>query len=391
MKRTLVLCLALQTALTAQAGGGDDHTHASDPPASKKTVAAASSSPSVGAPARVQGEVAQRLADGSLFVPKSVQRALGIRTELAVGGDFSRTVEMPGRVVADPQAAGRVQATQAGTIRPGPRGLAIVGQKVRQGEVLAYLEPTQELSARAEKQAALAELGAQAQLLEKRLARLTQLEDSVPRKDIDQTRIELESLKLRQQAMGTALLGRLPLTAPVSGVVAASTVGVGQIVDAREMLFEIVDPQRLAVEALAFDATTVSQLGNGSASIDGKPLQLTLAGAGRSLREQGIPVLFRILSKDKSNAPPVVVGQSLKVQVELKGEGQSQGVAVPASSITRTAANDPQLWTHDEAERFVARRIQVVPLSADRVLVTSGLKGGERVVSLGAQSLNQVR
>ncbi|MBK9574048.1 MAG: hypothetical protein IPO43_15600 [Rhodoferax sp.] len=45
---------------------------------------------------------AQRLPDGSVFVPKAMQRQLGIRTALAETRALSATVELNGRVMADP-------------------------------------------------------------------------------------------------------------------------------------------------------------------------------------------------------------------------------------------------------------------------------------------------
>ena len=42
-----------------------------------------------------------------------------------------------------------------------------------------------------------------------------------------------------------------PFNDPMAGVISAVHVVPGQVVEAREILFEIVDPERLAVEALA--------------------------------------------------------------------------------------------------------------------------------------------
>ncbi|MFZ5543530.1 MAG: efflux RND transporter periplasmic adaptor subunit, partial [Pseudomonadota bacterium] len=66
-----------------------------------------------------------RLPDGSVNVPKLAQRRMAIRTVLAPESDAAATVEMPGRVVMDPNASGRVQAVYGGRIEPGPRGLPV--------------------------------------------------------------------------------------------------------------------------------------------------------------------------------------------------------------------------------------------------------------------------
>ena len=58
----------------------------------------------------------QRLADGSLFVPKTVQRQLGLRTQLAQVQDVPVAIELAGKVVANANAGGLVQAGQAGRV-----------------------------------------------------------------------------------------------------------------------------------------------------------------------------------------------------------------------------------------------------------------------------------
>lgn len=383
MRRPVCFTLLALLAAAALAHEGHDHGDAAGKPA--PAVAPAPT------PAAADGgprDAAQRLADGSLFVPKPVQRALGLRTARAAKGDFARVVELPGRVVADPNAGGRVQATQSGRIEAAGRGIALIGQRVARGETLAWLVPTLDAGGRADRQAARAELAAQEAILDKRVARLEQLEGSVPKKDIEQARIELDGLRARRAALDAALVGRIALTAPVAGVVAAANVGVGQVVEAKETLFEIVDPRRLAVEALAFDAAHANGFDSASAAVPGGSLTLAFVGAGRSLREQALPVLFRI-EAGKAEAPPVAVGQTLKVLAATRA--RQAGVAVPAAALVRNAANEPVVWVHEAAERFVARRVRTAPLDAGRMLVVDGLAGDERVVTDAATALSQIR
>ena len=177
-------------------------------------------------------EPALRLPDGSVFVPKSAQRQLSLRTRTALKGEFPRTVELNGRIVADPNAGGRVQTFQSGRIEAGPNGLAVLGQQVSKGQILAWLQPAATALERGTQQSALAELAAQESVLERRMARLLQLEGSVPQKDIEQAEIELAAFKKRKNAVGGSL-GREALVAPVSGVVSAANVAVGQVVDAQ--------------------------------------------------------------------------------------------------------------------------------------------------------------
>jgi hypothetical protein len=74
-------------------------------------------------------EAAQRMADGSLFVPKATQHLLSVRTVLTAETKAPRTVELSGTIIADPNSFGRVQAGHAGRIEAPDDGLAFVGKR----------------------------------------------------------------------------------------------------------------------------------------------------------------------------------------------------------------------------------------------------------------------
>lgn len=379
----LALLVGSTLAVQVSAHGGEDHGDAPKPPAAPASVTAVNAQGQV-----TFNEPALRLPDGSVFVPKSAQRQLSLRTRTALKGEFPRTVELNGRIVADPNAGGRVQTFQSGRIEAGPNGLAVLGQQVSKGQILAWLQPAATALERGTQQSALAELAAQESVLERRLARLQQLDGSVPQKDIEQAEIELAAFKKRKNAVGGSL-GREALVAPVSGVVSAANVAVGQVIDAQAVVFEIIDPKRLAVEALAYDPLLLDGLTKASAPIAGGILDLTFVGLGRTLKEQAMPVLFRVAMPKDGALPAVAVGQTLKVLAQTKAS--QAGVAIPAAAVVRNAANESVVWVHESAERFVSRKVKAAALDGHSVAVTDGLTGGERVVVQGAASLAQIR
>ena len=65
-------------------------------------------------------DLAQRQPDGTVFVPKATQRILAIRTVLTEPACYRRTVELPGRIIPDPNASGYVQAAVGGRLSPPP-------------------------------------------------------------------------------------------------------------------------------------------------------------------------------------------------------------------------------------------------------------------------------
>ncbi len=341
------------------------------------------------APVAVIASSPQRLPDGSIIFPKASQRQLAIRTVVAEEKPLPRTIELAGKVVLDPNAGGTVQPTQAGRIEAGPKGLPSLGQLVRKGEVLAYIRPAAGSFERANQSAQAAELRAAKTLAEKRLARLAQLEGSVPHKDIEAARYELQSVSERLSAVSASVTMPEALIAPASGVIASAHAVAGQVVDAREVLFEIVDPTQLRIEALAYDAQLASNIATAVASLDGGvALPLVLIGSGRVLREQAIPIQFRI-RPDQKGGSLLSVGQPLKVLAQTRTT--VAGIPVAAAAIVKNAANQDIVWVHAQAEQFVPRTVRSAALDGVRVAVTNGLKPGERVVVQGASLLNQVR
>lgn len=367
----------MATAALTYAHEGEDHS---------KDKKGAGPAPTAAAIDNTRDTSARRLADGGVYMPKSVQRQLGIRTIAAELGELAQSIELSGRIISDPNAGGRVQSSQSGRIEPGPRGLATLGQKVVKGDVLAYIKPVSNAIELGNQRAQLAEITAQHGLAEKKITRLEALEGSVPRKEIDAAHAEFASLTERKAAVGASLSNREALVAPASGVISAASAVTGQVVEAREVLFEIVDPQRLMVEALAYDPVMLADIAGASAVLPrGASLPLAFIGGAQQLREQALPLVFRI----KPPLPPLAVGQPLKVVVQTRRT--IKGVAVPLAALTRNSAGDTVAWVHAGAETFVARKVHFQALDGATVALIDGIAPGDRIVTAGAAALAQVR
>ncbi|MEF7617565.1 HlyD family efflux transporter periplasmic adaptor subunit [Aquincola sp. MAHUQ-54] len=370
MKRTLqkaglALALWLPLAAAVQAGEGHDHGDA---------------------PAAPRANGPQRQPDGSVFLPKPAQRQFGVRTLVAEAGALPRTVELGGRVVMDPNAGGKVQPLNPGRIEPGPHGLPSAGQAVRKGEVLAYVAASAAPIERANQAAQVAELRAAKALADKRVARLQALADTVPRKEIEAAESEAASLAERSAAASTGLSHREALAAPVAGVIASANVVAGQVVDARELVFEIVDPTRLRIEALAYDPELAADIGGATLALGGERVPLVFAGAARSLRDQALPLGFRAEGAALSR---LAVGQPVKVFVQTRS--RIAAIAVPVAALMKNPANQAIVWVKTAPERFEPRTVTAEPLDGLHAAVTSGLRAGDRVAVQGATLINQVR
>jgi membrane fusion protein, heavy metal efflux system len=336
--------------------------------------------------ALVTGEAPRRLQDGAIFVPKPSQRLLSVRTQVTENGEASAALRMIGTLVPDPNASGRVQASQNGRLEPGDAGFPTLGQRVERGQVLAYVTPTYSAAERGTLIQNAAELDAQITILEARVRRLTTLRGTVAEREIQDAQAELAGVRQRRTAIQPALSGREALVAPVSGIVSTVRGAVGQLVDSATTVVEIVDPSRLWVEALAFDRAALERITGANATLpDGRVLDLVFMGRGLTVRQQAVPVNFRV------DNPPPDAPIGISVLVTLRTARAVQGIVLPADAVVRSAEGPPVVFEHATAERFIPRQVRVQPLDGTRVVVTAGLEAGQRVVVQGAALIAQVR
>lgn len=305
----------------------------------------------------VSGAFPQRQSDGSVFMPKAAQRQLRIQTQVIQREQRSPIIELAGRVIMDPNASGKVQTIIAGRVHADQNGLPQVGQRVQKGQVLARVSSEIDSQGRS--------------LAQIRLERLSALSDSVPRRRLEEAQAAVANEVLR---------------APISGVIATANVSVGQVVEAREVLFEVVDPKRLMVEGLLYDPTLASAIGNATMRIGQTTVSLTLVGVSSALRDQALPVTYRV-----SGGEVAAVQLNLLTTIYANIKTKVDGYILPLQAIVRGPSNQSIVWVKHDPERFEPRLVTFTTISADEVSVTSGLQDRDRVVTVGASLVNQVR
>jgi hypothetical protein len=345
---------------------------------------AVASGPPAAAPAVAERDVAQRFADGAIFVPKTTQRILAIRTLFTEQRTYPGSVELPARVIPDPTTSGYVQASVAGRLAPPPGGFPRLGTRVKAGDVLAFVQPAIPAADVTSQQQQARELDQQISLVERRLERFRQIQGVIARAQLEDAELELSGLRLRRANLERAPREAEKLVAPVSGVIAAVQAVAGQIAETNAVIFQIVDPQRFWVEALSFEAQAIDGGADGRFA-DGRTVPLAYRGSGLADRNQAIPIQFSV----EGEARGLRSGQLLTVLAATQDE--RSGVAVPRTSVLRGPNGQSIVYEHTNAERFMPREVRVQPLDGQRVLIVSGIEPSRRIVTQGAELLNQIR
>jgi RND family efflux transporter MFP subunit len=300
-------------------------------------------------------------------------------------GTYRRSIELPGRVIPDPNASGYVQTAVGGRLSPPGGGFPRLGTRVKKGDILAYVSaPLQAIDVSTMRQQQ-GDLEQQISIVERRLARYETLAPSgaVARSQLEDARLELEGLKARRASLDKVKQEPEALVAPVDGIVADGAPVAGQIAQTNAVVFHIIDPARLWIEALSYEALPPLQAA--TARIGQKELRLEFRGAGFADRNQSIPIHFAV----NGDASGIRAGQFVTVFAETPEE--QHGIALPRSSVTRSASGQDSVYEHVSAERFEQRRVRIEPLDGQRVLVAEGLEPGRRIVVQGAELIDHIR
>ena len=320
----------------------------------------------------------QRLPDGRVLLPKEAQYRLSVRTQLASESSVAKSIELNGHVVMDPNRGGQLQASSDGRIKAPENGLPALGSMVSKGQILAWVVPTVSAYELAQQQADLAETNSKLALARQNLQRLQQLVNSVPGKDIQAAEAEVMALRGRSAALATVSNGEA-MRAPVDGVLAALNVSNGQVVTASDVLFSVIAPDGMQIEALAYDPALVSSLAG--ATYQG--VKLRYLGGALVLRDGALPLRFA-----PTQPLPLALGQTVRLIAQTSEV--NTGVVLPASSVVKNSANESVVWLHEQALVFRAVVVQPEALDGNNVLVKQ-IPPGSRVVTQGASLLNQIR
>ena len=331
-------------------------------------------------------DVAQRLADGRVFAPKAAQRILAIRTLAAIEEEHRRSLELPGRVIPDPNASGFVQTAIGGRLSAPPGGFPPLGARVEAGQVLAIVAPSLAAIDKSSIRQTQAELDQEIAILVRQVERFRKLSTagSVSATQLEEAEITLAGLRERRAALDEMQLVAEELVAPISGVVALANASPGLIAESNTVVFHIIDPSRLWIEALSYGGEVVGQSAS-VADTAGELIPLSLAGSGFADGSQAQPVHFAI---DDAQGR-MRLGQMVTVVAET--ELAATGIAAPRDAVIRGANGEDIVYVHTDPEVFEPRAVRTEPLDATRVLIVAGVASGDRLVTQGAELLNQLR
>lgn len=300
-----------------------------------------------------------------------------------------------------PQATVRVRPQVSGVLE---KVLFKEGQMVKAGELLATIDPRQFemalMQASGQRQRDEAQLDSARVQLQRFKTLLEQ--DSIARQEVDTQAALVKQLEgtvvVDKANEGTARLnlGYTRVVAPVSGRVGLRTVDVGNVVSSSDAngvaLITQVSPIDVVFSIPQDRAGDLQQNASGGTPMKVVALDRTRTatldtGVFASLDNQVDTTTGTVRAKARFANSKLALFPSQFVNVQLQVRTIEDAVVVPVTAL-RLGGNGDYVYVLNAAERTVSLRpVQRGQATAEKIVITSGLKAGERVITEGADRL----
>ena len=336
---------------------------------------------------------------GVVIVDAARQRAAGVHVVEVATRRVAATLDTTGEIAENTDAEAHVTPRVAGRVTKVWR---TVGDRVRAGETLAMLES----DALGDAQAAFLEAQARHALATTTLARQKALQrgELTARKEVlaaeheaqvasiglERARnrlrlIGLDAGRIARLASSRALDARVPMTAPIGGLVVAKHVTLGEMLEpqADQPAFTIMDPSTLWVHANLYERDLARVRPGQAATVT------TPAYPGKVYGGQ-VSLISTTLDKDTRTARARVAvknadgalkpGMFANVRLAV---GTAMALVVPVSAV-QLERDEVFVFVQEGADRFERRKVDLDPAYGGVHRVKSGLAAGEKVVAAGA-------
>lgn len=308
----------------------------------------------------------------------------------------SSGLQVTGAIAYDPNRVSHIGPRTDGRIT----GLrANIGERVGGGQVIATLESADVGQIRAEEH----EAGALVRIAAENYAREQRLEQqgiSSRRElldaeaDLRRAQASLQSARERLRAMGAGpgTGGSFVMTSPFAGVVVARDASLGEMATPADQLFTVADLSRVWIELDVFERdlgrVSVGQSAEVKvAAYPGQTFPGRIVYIGEVLDPQKRTVPARVEIRNESGALKPGMFANARIDVGADASGPAV-VVVPQDAIQELEGRKVVFVPGAERGEFRAAPVEVgETLDGNRIVISSGLQPGSRIVVAGAFAL----
>lgn len=372
------LLAALALSLASGCGGNDDHAKGG-----KKDEHAA-------------GKEEGHKDDDLIKLSDEEASRAGVKTETLEEQQLADTVTVTGTIEPNRERIAHVLPRVPGRI---VNVTAKLGDKVNQGQTLATIESIEV----GEAFSAYAQAAAEADVAARAFERAERLhnEQIIAGKEYQRARAEFEKTRAQAQAAADKLkmlgvtpgtgerataVSRFPVTSPLVGAVIDRKAVLGELASAEEPLFTVADLSTVWAEASIGEA----QLGRVR---PGAIAKVRLSAYPDQVFQGKVGHVSAVLDKETRTAKAIVALENPKgllkpsmfASISIETGNARKVLALPESAVTLVQGL-PNVFI-EQAGGFEARPVELGERSDGSIIVKSGLKPGELVVTEGTYAL----
>ncbi len=346
--------------------------------------------------------------NGEVHLTREQVRLNQIVTTAVIEEKVTYSLLAIGRIRARAGGEARVYSPFAGKLVADPTNLPRVGDLVGKGQILAEVEQVfnaaeklQVAAATTQLQASVQQAQHELQFRQAELDRTKQLYEvgAIPLKQLQaaelvwkQTQTQLVAAQSTQTqyeraSAPNAAPRREAIRAPITGTIVAADLTAGSQIDSSTSLLTIVELSIVWVEVSVHesDLRSIRQARESQIFTRANPGQIyrgKLVTVGNLVdpANRTITVTFAVRNPDTS----LKIG--MYAEARIPTVDQIKGLTIPSSSVL---ADETQSFVFVESQPGIFARRTIVPgeQTHEKIVVKSGLKAGEMVVSRGAQVL----
>jgi len=337
---------------------------------------------------------------------KEQQWDIPFATQVVQQRTLTQTIDATGEIMAAQNSQAVVSAPFSGIILSSQNGnLPVIGQQLSKGTSMAVLNPAiqsgggdnyaqQFINAQSELELAKANLERSKRLYEK---------EAIPQTELQKARIEYRQALTRYQTINeviqvdtTTIEGygesaesyRFELKAPINGTIVESFVTPGMQVEAGQPLYRIADASKVWLKANvpAARQSRIANAGQAAFRVQGEDRLHEISELGGRLisRANSVDPQSRTLSliyelDNTQNGFPLGMFSTVHINTDTK----ENVLAIPQSALIEEEGNY-NVYVHVSGESFRKQRVTTGIEDRGWVEITSGLQGGEHVVTENA-------
>jgi len=347
--------------------------------------------------------------DGAVHLTADQIKTNNIQTTAAVEEEISPTIVAIGRIKPRSGAESQVFAPFSGRVLVAADRIPRLGTQVRDGQLLADIEQIFAASERVQFKTASLQLQTEidqarqeVDLRQKEFDRSRELYEggAIALKEFQTAESNLKQAQARmdgaqrakaeydQAAAQQSEQRRTPIRAPISGTITSVNLIPGEQVEPSKSLMTIVDTGTVWAEVAVHesDLTQIRHALTAEVVIPSDPsrsyrARLVNIGIAVDAQNRTIPVTFAVPNSDHN------LKIEMAVEARVPTGTPQKTIVVPAAAIL-SEQGVSSVFVETQPGVFQRRIVTPGPRRGGNVAILEGLSAGEKVVSLGAQSLN---